>query len=58
MAAISVKDLRKRFGDFEAVKGVDFEVETGEGITEIALTCHACGTAWPVACVVDWSTRS
>jgi hypothetical protein len=33
------------------------EVETDEGITEIALTCRACGTAWPVACVVDWSTR-
>ena len=30
MAAISVKDLRKRFGEFEAVKGVNFEVETGE----------------------------
>jgi ABC-2 type transport system ATP-binding protein len=30
MAAISVKDLRKRFGDFEAVKGVNFEVGTGE----------------------------
>ena len=27
------------------------------GITEIALTCEKCGTAWPVACVVDWSTR-
>ena len=34
------------------------EVDTGEGITEIALTCHACGTTWPVACVVDWSTQS
>jgi hypothetical protein len=34
------------------------EVETGEGITEIALTCKTCGTAWPVACVVDWSTRT
>ena len=33
------------------------EVETGDGITEIALTCRTCGTAWPVACVVDWSTR-
>jgi translation initiation factor 2 beta subunit (eIF-2beta)/eIF-5 len=32
------------------------EVETGEGITEIALTCRTCGTAWPVACVVEWST--
>jgi hypothetical protein len=30
------------------------EVPTGDGITEIALTCQACGTAWPVACVVDW----
>ncbi|HTT94346.1 MAG TPA: ATP-binding cassette domain-containing protein [Solirubrobacterales bacterium] len=28
--AISVEDLRKRFGDFEAVKGVNFEVATGE----------------------------
>jgi ABC-2 type transport system ATP-binding protein len=30
MDAISVKDLRKSFGDFEAVKGVNFEVGTGE----------------------------
>jgi len=30
MAAITVKDLRKRFGDFEAVKGVNFEVASGE----------------------------
>jgi ABC-2 type transport system ATP-binding protein len=28
--AISVKDLRKSFGDLEAVKGVNFEVGTGE----------------------------
>jgi hypothetical protein len=34
------------------------EVETGDGITEIALTCNVCGTAWPVACVVDWAVRS
>ena len=33
------------------------EVDTGDGITEIALTCRICGTAWPVACVVDWSTQ-
>jgi transcription elongation factor Elf1 len=33
------------------------EVDTGDGITEIALTCQRCGAAWPVACVVDWSTR-
>ncbi len=30
------------------------DVETGDGIAEIALTCRDCGTAWPVACVVDW----
>src|SRR5215475_14873055 len=29
-SAISVKSLRKSFGEFEAVRGVDFEVETGE----------------------------
>jgi len=28
--AISVKGLRKQYGDFEAVKGIDFEVRTGE----------------------------
>ena len=32
------------------------EVETGDGITEVALTCTACGCAWPVACVVEWDT--
>jgi ABC-2 type transport system ATP-binding protein len=30
MSAITVQELRKSFGDFEAVKGVDFEVETSE----------------------------
>jgi ABC-2 type transport system ATP-binding protein len=29
-AAISVRELRKSFGDLEAVKGVDFEVAAGE----------------------------
>ena len=29
-SAITVKDLRKSFGDFEAVKGTNFEVATGE----------------------------
>ncbi len=29
-SAISVKSLRKSFGEFEAVRGVDFEVATGE----------------------------
>ena len=31
------------------------EVETGDGLTETALICRACGTAWPVACVSDWT---
>jgi hypothetical protein len=30
------------------------EVETGDGLAETALTCRACGTAWPMACVADW----
>jgi ABC-2 type transport system ATP-binding protein len=30
MSAISVKGLRKQYGDFEAVKGIDFEVAPGE----------------------------
>ncbi len=34
------------------------EVETGDGLTETALTCRACGTAWPVACVTDWSATA
>jgi hypothetical protein len=33
------------------------EVETGDGVTEIALNYTKCGTTWPVACVVDWSTQ-
>ena len=32
------------------------EVQTGDGITEIALICRPCGCAWPVACVVEWDT--
>ncbi|HVW83435.1 MAG TPA: ABC transporter ATP-binding protein [Bryobacteraceae bacterium] len=28
--AISVQGLRKKYGDFEAVRGIDFEVRTGE----------------------------
>src|ERR1700676_98293 len=29
-SAIYVQGLRKSYGDFEAVKGIDFEVQTGE----------------------------
>ncbi len=29
MSAISVKDLKKKYGDFEAVKGISFEVPNG-----------------------------
>jgi hypothetical protein len=33
------------------------EVETGDGFTETAFTCRACGTAWPLACVSDMAAR-
>jgi hypothetical protein len=32
------------------------EIDTGDNINELGLACEACGTAWPVACVVDWTT--
>ncbi len=32
------------------------EVDTGDGITETAHICQACGTAWPLACITDWTT--
>jgi hypothetical protein len=32
------------------------DVETGDGVTETARICRSCGTAWPVACVCDWTT--
>ncbi len=38
-------------GSFDITQG---EIDTGDGITEIVLTCTKCGTAWPVACVVEW----
>jgi hypothetical protein len=31
------------------------EVDTGDGLTETAHICAACGTAWPVACITDWT---
>ena len=39
-------------GSFEVHKD---EITTGDGITELALVCEVCGSAWPVACVVDWT---
>ena len=32
------------------------EVDTGDGLTETAHICQTCGTAWPLACVTDWTT--
>ncbi|MGH3218630.1 MAG: hypothetical protein ACRDPY_07955 [Streptosporangiaceae bacterium] len=32
------------------------DVQTGDGLTETAHICRACGTAWPLACVTDWDT--
>jgi hypothetical protein len=34
------------------------DVETGDGFTETAYLCTACGEAWPLACVTDWDTRT
>lgn len=31
-------------------------VDTGDGLTETAHLCAACGCAWPVACICDWDT--
>ena len=33
------------------------DVQTGDGLTETALTCRDCGTAWPLACVTDWAAQ-
>ena len=38
-------------GSFDVHKD---EITTGDGVTELALVCDVCGSAWPVACVVDW----
>ena len=32
------------------------QVDTGDGLTEEARICAACGCAWPVACICDWDT--
>jgi len=32
------------------------EVETGDDLTETAHICRTCGTAWPLACVTEWTT--
>ena len=34
------------------------EVDTGDGLTETAHICQSCGTAWPLACVTDWTTSA
>jgi uncharacterized Zn finger protein len=30
------------------------DIQTGDQLIETALTCRACGTCWPIACVTDW----
>ena len=32
------------------------DVDTGAGLTAPAHICTACGAAWPLACVTEWST--
>ncbi len=43
--AIAVEDLRKSFGDLEAVRGVGFEVEALEVFTVFALGMIVLGIA-------------
>jgi DNA-directed RNA polymerase subunit M/transcription elongation factor TFIIS len=31
------------------------QVEMGDGTEETAYICKACGAAWPLACVCEWS---
>lgn len=31
------------------------QVDLGDGITEPAYACRACGTAWPLACICEWA---
>lgn len=40
-------------GSFDITRA---DVQTGDGLTETALICTACGEAWPLACVTEWST--
>jgi hypothetical protein len=32
------------------------EVQTGDGLTETAHICRTCGSAWPLACITDWTS--
>jgi len=38
-------------GSFDVISE---EVDTGDGLTETAWICLACGCAWPLACVCEW----
>jgi len=31
----------------------EHDIQTTDGLTETALTCQACGAAWPVACICE-----
>jgi len=33
------------------------DVDMADGTTETAYLCRACGEAWPLACVTEWSVR-
>jgi hypothetical protein len=44
--------------DCDSAQVVVGDIDTGDGITETALICLACGQAWPLACVTDWIVRT
>lgn len=43
-----------RCGSFDITES---EIQTTDGYTEVVLQCRKCGTAWPVACVVEWPAQ-
>ena len=33
------------------------QVDVGDSTDETAYICKVCGTAWPLACICEWSAR-
>lgn len=54
MAAFRVIHHEPVCPDCGSTDVIEDDVDTGDGLTETALTCRTCGTAWPLACVAEW----
>ncbi|WP_345751045.1 ABC transporter ATP-binding protein [Microbacterium rhizophilus] len=55
-AALSVKDLRIRYGDVEAVKGISFDIQPGEFLT--LLGPSGCGKSTTLRCIAGLEPAS